>query len=175
MYKNISIRKIDSKDLDDYFEWINNRTLVEFNSQFSPVSKEQHLEWFKEISMKKDLVTFSIIKDKKELIGSCSLRNIDFKNKVGELQIRIGKMDYHNKGYGTKAIWLLIKYGFNDLLLNKVYLHVFEDNIRAIKAYENCNFAIEKLVKNFSIINGIKKNAYLMSIYKDKFIEIKEK
>ena len=174
MHNNITLRKISIKDLDAYYEWINDKSLVEFNSQFFPVSKKKHAAWFKLLSVKNDIETFSIVKGKEELIGSCSLRNLDFINKTGELQIRIGNKACLNKGYGTQAIHLLVEYGFLNILLNKIYLHVFDDNIRAIKAYENCKFKKEKLIRNYTIIGGKKKNAYLMSIIKSQLTGICE-
>ena len=173
MQNDIFLRKIIKEDLDAYFKWINDKTLVEFNSKFTPVTKNSHLEWYENISSMMDIKTFSIIKKTEDkLIGSCSLRNIDFIKHVAELQIRIGEKGFYNKGYGSQAIELLIQYGFLELNLKKIYLHVFDDNIRAIKAYENCNFTKEKLIKNFSIIDGNKKHAYLMSIIKNKYLEI---
>jgi RimJ/RimL family protein N-acetyltransferase len=58
------------------------------------------------------------------------------------------------KGYGTEAVKLLLKFAFNDLNLNKVYLKVFQNNERAIKCYLKAGFVKEGLLRKESFIDG---------------------
>lgn len=166
--KKILLRQLQLSDSDTYFKWINNKELVEFNSSYRPVSSFAHNNWFENVSKKSDLVIFSIEElQTKKLIGSCSLRNIDFIHRNAELQIRIGEENLLGKGYGSEAVELLLKFGFNNLNLYRIYLHVFEDNIRAIKSYEKNGFEKEGLLKSAAYINGKYKNIVLMAITKE--------
>ncbi len=159
----ILLRTPVKEDSDLYFKWINDKKLVEFNSVFKPISEKEHAEWFTKIFTIKDMKVFSIIeKNTNKLIGSCSLRKINEIQECAELQIRLGESAFRNRGYGTEAVRLLVYYGFNTLNLNKIYLYVFENNIRAVKAYEKNNFKKEKLIKKFLLDNDKYKNAYLM-------------
>ena len=159
----ILLRDPVEEDSDLYFKWINDKKLVEFNSVFKPISKKEHTKWFTKIFTIKDIKIFSIIeKNTNKLIGSCSLRKINKIKECAELQIRLGESAFRNRGYGTEAVRLLVYYGFNKLNLNKIYLHVFENNTRAVKAYEKNNFKKEKLIKKFLLDNDTYKNAYLM-------------
>ena len=163
----ILLRRPKKKDSKLYFKWINNKRLVEYNSIFKPISYVEHLEWFSSIFTKVDVKIFSIVEIKSnKLIGSCSLRKINKIEKSAELQIRIGESPFRNGGYGSEAIRLLVCYGFNSLGLKKIYLYVFEKNIRAIKAYQKNNFKIEKQIKNFLFDKGVYKSAFLMINYK---------
>ena len=165
--KVIMLRRPRKEDSYLYFKWINDKKLVEFNAVFKSVSKKKHDEWFKNILINNDMKVFSIVeKVNSMLIGSCSLRKINKVKGQAELQIRIGERFYIGKGYGSEAIRLLVNYGFNKLALNEIYLYVFENNLRALKAYEKNNFKREKLIKNFLLDNGVFKNAFLMTNHK---------
>ena len=161
---SIILRSLKNEDSDLYFKWINDKRLVELNSIFKPVSREKHNEWFQNIVLRNDIKIFSIVeKSANRLIGSCSLRKINETKSNAELQIRLGEKDFRNKGYGTEAVRLLVYYGFNKLELKQIYLYVFENNIRAIKAYEKNNFTKDKLIKKFLLDKGVYKAAFLMS------------
>jgi RimJ/RimL family protein N-acetyltransferase len=55
----------------------------------------------------------------------------------------IGDKTCWNQGYGTESVRLLCQHGFNTLNLNRIFLHVFESNPRAIRAYEKAGFTLE--------------------------------
>ncbi len=55
----------------------------------------------------------------------------------------IGDKSFWNQGYGTESVCLLVQHGFDSLNLNRIFLHVFETNPRAIRAYEKAGFKLE--------------------------------
>lgn len=163
----VNLRAMMEADSPHYFRWINDKELVQFNAPFKPVSEAQHDQWFASVGNDPRIVVFSIVENKSDiLIGSCSLRHIDLLHQHAELQIRIGEMEYHNRGYGTEAVNLLVEHGFYDLNLSRIYLHVFADNERAIRSYEKCGFEWEGTLRNAVFIDGEFKNIHLMAILK---------
>lgn len=73
------------------------------------------------------LVTNAIIeKETDQLIGMMTLK-IHQAFQRGELGYWVGK-PYWGKGYGTEAAKALVKYGFEDLQLNKIYAQAFTTN-----------------------------------------------
>jgi len=82
---------------------------------------------------------FSIITaDGDHHIGACTLYNYDAHE--AQLGIRIGDRGYWNLGYGTDATLLLLQYGFEVMGLQRIWLKVLPENIRAIRCYEKCGF-----------------------------------
>ncbi len=57
-----------------------------------------------------------------------------------EVGISIGAKEWWNKGYGSEAMELMVKYGFETLNMHRVWLRVFERNKRAIRSYEKVGF-----------------------------------
>ena len=168
--QDIYLRSMKDTDSPHYFEWINNRELVIFNAPFKPVSETEHNEWFESVSNKNDMKVFTIVEKSSEaVIGSCSLRNINDHCRNAELQIRIGGANYRNKNYGTTAVLELLKFGFQDMNLRRIYLDVFETNKRAIRVYEKCGLSHEGIKRDAVFIDGEYINVVMMSILDDEF------
>ena len=130
----IILKPLSSDDLNKLYEWINDRDLVLFNTSYRPISFQKHQEWYNQIQIREDVYIFGIYtKQSEELIGTCQLLNINYIHSTSELQIRIGDPNFRNKGYGKDTIKLLLKFAFNDLNLNRIFLYVFSNNYPAIK------------------------------------------
>ncbi|RFU68354.1 GNAT family N-acetyltransferase [Bacillus sp. V59.32b] len=78
-----------------------------------------------------------------ELIGFGVIHSIEWNNRAGILSIGIGEAKYRNKGYGTDALKLILRFAFYELNLNRVGLYVIEYNKRGIHVYEKAGFQHE--------------------------------
>jgi RimJ/RimL family protein N-acetyltransferase len=56
------------------------------------------------------------------LIGAVSLRDIDSEHRQGELAFWIGT-DWWKRGYATEAAWEAVRFGLEEMELNRVYAH----------------------------------------------------
>ncbi len=84
---------------------------------------------------------FSIILlDDDVLIGHISIHDIDHLNRNAFLGVFIGDEENRNKGYGTEAIRLTLRYGFKTLNLNNIMLSVHADNLSGIACYKKVGF-----------------------------------
>jgi len=77
------------------------------------------------------------------VIGELGLDGISYTQGETFVGIGIGERDYWDKGYGTDAMNILLRYAFTELNLERVTLTVFEYNARAIRSYEKCGFRVE--------------------------------
>lgn len=152
-------------DADLLFEWINDRDLVLLSSPFRPIGRPDHDEWFRRIRERSDTVIFGIrLSDGDRLIGSCQLNTIDERHRTCELQIRIGDAGARGMGYGSQAVSLLVKYAFQDLGLERVQVHVFETNQRAIRVYERVGFKREGVLRQAALIDSERVDVVVMGI-----------
>ena len=161
----VTLRSVLKNDNASYFKWINDKQLVLNNGSYRPISEQEHEKWFNNVILHPENLIFSIIENKEsKLIGTCSLRHINQVHQNAELQIRIGEYDYQNRGLGSDAVRLLIDHGFSNLNLKRIYLYVFCDNKKAIRAYEKCLFSFEGRLRKAAYINGEFVDVDLMSI-----------
>lgn len=159
------LRKEDSKLL---YQWITDRDLFILNAPYKPVSEMEHEKWVESMLLERsDLVLFVIEDLASSLaIGTCQLLNVNARHRSAELQIRIGDESARGKGLGTEAVKLLLNFGFRDLNLHRIYLHVFKANKRAARAYEKCGFHHEGLLRQAAFIDGGWKDVNVMGILK---------
>lgn len=71
-------------------------------------------------------------------IGSCSLYN-KTQSDV-QIGIRIGDKSCWGKGYGTEAVSILVDHCFSTMDVDRIWLKVLPQNLRAIKCYDKCGF-----------------------------------
>ena len=102
-----------------------------------PVTEEEELRWVNE-KLEAKAPVFSMLEKKSgAFIGTIEL--MDVRDSVGELGIAIAA-EKQGLGYGTQAIPAIVEYGMNLLGLNRIFLKVYPDNLRAIHVYEKCGF-----------------------------------
>ena len=154
--EQISLRPLRNEDCDLLYQWITDRELFILNTSYHPISEADHYAWMGAMMRKSTNQVLFVIEENKsgKAIGTCQLRNINWRYQNAELQIRIGDRQFHGYGYGTGAVRLLTHFGFADLNLHRIYLHVFSTNERAIKAYSKCGFLKEGLLRQASFIDG---------------------
>lgn len=151
----VTLGSLRAEDSNKLFEWINNADLVRLNAPFKPVHFEAHKEWFDSIAKDPNRACFAIReKEGDRLIGYAQLINIHPVHRSAELTIRIGDKAFHSKGYGTDAVRTLVEFAWRDLNLHRVFLHVFADNRRAVRAYEKAGFRVEGHLREAAFIDG---------------------
>ena len=154
--KQVRLRPLQSTDAPLLYDWITDRELVLHNAPYFPVSELNQEAWIERMMTKRsDLVIFVIEEiDRERAIGTCQLFNINWIHRSAELQIRIGDVTYQGKGFGTDAVRLLCEFGYTDLNLHRIYLHVFASDQCAIRAYEKSGFSKEGVLRDAAFIDG---------------------
>ena len=163
----VSIRPITEADTDKIVKWRNAPSVMEHFIYRTPLTREDHLNWFHNRVQTGDVAQFMITDDETgEEVGSVYLRDIDPVNKKCEYGIFIGEESCRGKGVGSAAAKLALDYAFKELKLNRVFLRVFADNPRAIKSYENAGFKYEGTFRDDVIIDGTGYDMVFMGILK---------
>ena len=166
--EKIYLREISSLDTDNIIKWRNSSHVKQNFIYQKDLTREEHELWLKTKVESGKVKQFVIVeKESNGPIGSVYLRDIDYNNGKAEFGIFIGEKTGLNKGYGTIAAKIIVKYGFNQLKLNKIFLRAFESNVHAIKSYEKVNFIKEGLFKQDVCVENKFYNVIFMSILKN--------
>ncbi|AMC93739.1 diamine acetyltransferase [Erysipelothrix larvae] len=165
----LKYEKFTEKHIPLYYEWRNDPEVAKYDQSgfLRPMSYEEVEVWSQRMISGP---TFMVYEDDKA-IGTCAFMNLDERNRHAELAIVIGDRSYWNKGYGKQIMKQLMDWGFEGLNLERLYLHVFDFNIRAIKLYESLGFRHEGTLRNMLYRSGTYHNVlaygYLRSEYRE--------
>lgn len=162
---NTYLRALELTDNDLLRELINDpETEKMIGGSSLPVSTSQQELWIKNQIGRKDVIRY-IIADKQtdKAVGTIILTDIDYKNGVAQIHIKIAKNARHS-GYGTDALTSLIKYAFSELRLNCLYATVVSYNAASAKMFEKCGFEREGVLKQRIFKNGTYHDVYSYSI-----------
>ena len=85
-------------------------------------------------------------KENGNYIGHISIKNIDWMIPRGELAYIISE-EYEGRGIMSEAVKTLIRFGFSELLLSKLFLRILTDNEKSIKVAVRCGFSKEGLLR----------------------------
>ncbi|OHA19698.1 MAG: hypothetical protein A3C08_00495 [Candidatus Taylorbacteria bacterium RIFCSPHIGHO2_02_FULL_47_18] len=133
----LSLRKIKITDERYFSKWWRDKELLALTSGIlEPLADKDVKRYFLAMLQSGNDYHFIILLDG-NVIGHISLAKR--KNGWYETQIIIGEKKYWGRGYGTKAIHLLLEKA-EKLNNANIYLEVRPDNARAISAYENSGF-----------------------------------
>ncbi len=153
--RRVMLSPLSDGDADALFRWINDRALVERSSPFTPVAWEDHVRWLSTVREADDIAAFGLHEPPDgRLVGSSQLVGIDRARRSAELRIRIGEAAARGRGLGTEAVELLVRFGHEDLGLDRVWLEVFTTNLPAIGAYEKAGFIREGERRAAAVIGG---------------------
>ncbi len=135
-----------------------------------PYTLEDEEKWYETISATKDTYNFAIeTLDDTTYLGGCGINEVDWKNSNATVGIFIGNKEYWNKGYGTDAMNVLVKFIFDQMNINKIKLNVYSFNQRAIKCYEKCGFRKEGILRQEIYRNGQYHDEIVMGLLKEEY------
>jgi RimJ/RimL family protein N-acetyltransferase len=103
-------------------------------------------------------------------IGNVMLRNIDRENGAAEMSIVIGDKASQGQGLGTDALNCLLDFGFGELRLERIYLHVFDYNPRAMRSYQKAGFRTDAVLRHARFHHGRHHDVHLMAILRDDWL-----
>lgn len=166
--KKVRLRAVERVDLPIFVKWINDPEVTQFLELNPPISSEDEEKWFLNLQKSKDKV-FSIDTMDGKLIGNVGLIKLNWKDRSVLVGIMIGEKEYWNQGYGTDAIERLLRYLFDELALNRVYLIADERNARALHCYQKLGFKKEGVLRQNRYKNGVYTNDVMMSLLKDEW------
>lgn len=153
MMESFFLRKLQDSDLYTRVAWMNDVAVYSSMSYTVPVTLENTQKWFLSNSNKTDRFDCVLINQNDELLAMAGLTNIDETCKKAELYIFVDPKRQH-QGLGWRATYLLCKYGFHVLHLNKIYLCTNASNIGAQKTYQKVGFQLEGCHRAEKISNG---------------------
>ena len=172
--KLVRLRAYEKSDLDAVMKWVNNEEVTGFlgNGALTyPVSSLAEARFIESAAGTSDAGKVFVIETlaDKEYIGSIDLHAINWINRSAGIGIVIGDKSYWGRGYGSDAMGLLMRLGFDKMNLHRLWLHVHDYNQRAIASYEKCGFKREGVLRHEHFGNGRYHDTIVMAILENEY------
>jgi UDP-4-amino-4,6-dideoxy-N-acetyl-beta-L-altrosamine N-acetyltransferase len=158
------LRRIERDDIPTFVRWFADPEVREFLLLNRPISIAEEEQWFVQQLQSQNAELFAIETNDGIHIGNIGLHDINWLHRAAEMGIVIGHKQYWSKGYGSDAIRTLLRFAFDEMNLHRVQLTVYEDNARAIRAYEKCGFQHEGRLRDAVYRKGRYYDMLLMSV-----------
>ena len=153
--ERILLRPVELADEPLLRRWINDPENWKTLARFLPANAPREREYIEELYKSPTEIALGVVvKDGEHLIGLAGLHKISTVNRSAQFGIIIGEREYQCRGYGTETTRLVVRYGFEELNLNRIGLSVFADHERAIRAYRRAGFVQEGSLRQAFYRNG---------------------
>lgn len=172
---HIRLRAIEREDLPRFVRWFNDPEVRRNLQLIVPLGLPQEEEWFKGIlqrPVEEQPLVIEIHQEGTWLpVGNAGFFSIRNSDRAAEIGISIGEKTCWDKGYGSEAVRLLLKFGFNELNLNRIFLRVYETNLRGIRSYEKAGFKVDGRLRQDRFMDGKYIDVFIMSVLKSEWKE----
>lgn len=141
----------DGKIFYKIIEKNRDRMLDSFPIMLSNTNNEISAEYYvrKKIEEWEEQSAFNFgiwLKEDREYVGHISVKNIDWIIPRGEIAYVISQ-EYEGKGIMTEALIAIIRFSFENLSMNRLFLRVMKNNARSFELAERCGFLREGILR----------------------------
>ena len=149
----VSLRPLVEDDAAVCHRWLNDpvvqRTLALHGQR---VSEADSRAFIRGAESRGDLL-FAIVAAGR-YVGNCGLHGFAPLDRRAELGIVIGAPECWGRGYGTEAVRLVCRHGFDALGLHRVSLSCYANNARGLALYARVGFHVEGRRREAVFVDG---------------------
>jgi len=172
--KLVRIRAYEKSDLDAVMAWVNDEEVIRNLAApmlfpLSRLAEENFVEANARGSGPEH--TWAIETLAGDYLGGIGLMTVDWINRSAQVGIVIGSKLHWGKGFGTDAMRVVLRFAFDKMNLHRVWLNVYDFNVRGIKSYEKCGFRREGVQREYRYLDGRYHDSLLMAILEAEYRE----
>lgn len=170
--RRIYLRGFEKKDLSGrFFQWANDKEVTRFLFMGAfPNMLENLEEWYEETRKScKDVVFMILDKKTNREIGFCGFHEMRPIHRSAEYRIFIGEKNYWDKSIGQEASRLMLRYGFELLNFNRIWLGVNDSHERAVTSYLKSGFVKEGVLRQETYRNSKYHDVVRMSVLRQEY------
>ncbi|SFD16555.1 GNAT family N-acetyltransferase [Clostridium uliginosum] len=133
------MRRVESKDSDILFKWINDEEVIKNSRYMKGKSLEEFDEWFQKRINNKNVYMF-ILEKENNYIGQI---NFEIINREAIINYSIDR-EFRNKGFGKELVKYIQDFIYDELKdVEKIVAYIRNSNIPSIKVFESLGFISE--------------------------------
>ncbi len=178
--ERLRLRAAERSDIPLFLKWINDPQVTENLVHTMPFSCAEEEAWYErmiKLPVEEHVLVMEIkqtdVEDPGKVtwtaIGNIQLMDFDWRIRKAEVGIMIGEKEQWDKGYGTEALQVILEHGFNTMNLNRIWLQVYDKNIRGFTAYKKAGFIEEGRMRQAHYQHGQYYDIIIMSVIREEW------
>ena len=169
--EKINLRGIEKEDYTERMRrWANDPDFNRYLSHGLKPTTRGMMESLYEILRNKENYILAIVdRASEKTVGIIGLHQFNWQARSAEYTIHIGEKEFWGKGIAGEATEYILRYAFETINLNRVWLGVSEPNVKAVKFYEKAGFAREGVLRDEIFKEGRYFNSIRMSMLKKEY------
>lgn len=164
---SVYLRPAEREDVPLFVAWFGDWRTTRTLALRAPFSLAMEHRWFEHMleSQGKDGYFFVICRAEDDrVVGTIGLMELDLANGSAGLGIAIGTEQDRGRGYGSDALRALLRFGFGQLRLERIWLDVYDMNPGARRVYERVGFVLEGTFRHAIYRDAAFRDLHRMSI-----------
>jgi len=171
----IDLRPLELEDEPLLRRWINDPDTWATLGHRSPINATREREWIENYGKEPGEYIFGIVvRESNQLIGTAGLHGTNGIDRKATFGLMIGEHDARGRGYGSETTRLLLRFGFEELNLNRIELTVFAHNHAAIRVYEKAGYVREGRKRETFYRNGRYRDVYVYAVLRSDYDRIRQ-
>ena len=162
--ERIRLRPFTDADFDVVARWFANPEVMHYadSAEHPRYTREEIEGIYRGVAEEWGGLLFIIETMKGQVIGETWLQQMNLErgqkqppDRAWRIDISIGEKEYWECGYGTRAVWLLMRYAFEKLSADRVAgMAVFEFNERSQRMFQSCGMRLVRRIPDTVTRNG---------------------
>jgi diamine N-acetyltransferase len=170
--EKVYLRPPERDDVPLFVGWFSDADVLRHLMMRAPMSVAMEEAWFERMLTAEGKTDYHfvicLLTDGRP-IGTVGLNDIHERSGHAEFGIAIGEKEEWGKGYGTDALNAICDFGFGELRLERIELHVYAENERGRRAYVKAGFVHEGTLRRAHFARGQHQDVHLMSQLRDEW------
>ena len=170
----VYLRPFEHDDItDEYLDWVNDKSINSYILATGfPISRDRAVEYI-ENSQPPHAAYFAICDIVTGThIGNARLSLIDWINRVATYGRILGHDDFRGKGYGSDALVQLLRYGFHQLGLNRIWSSAVAENLESLGSNDKVGMSREGKIREYVYANGKFHDTIILAMLRRDFDEL---
>jgi RimJ/RimL family protein N-acetyltransferase len=166
--KIVYLSAVERSDLKQLMDWRNNAEFRKHFREYRELSMSMQERWFEEkVLNDPTTMMFSVRRSTDDLLlGCCGFVYINWVHRHADLSLYIGFENAYidAKGYAEESCRLLLRYGFDELGLNKIWTEIYEFDVKKKQLYDRIGFRQDGLLRQNYFYDGKWWDSIILSI-----------
>ena len=173
--ERISLRAMHPIDAEDMFDYSSREDVTKYllwSPHASVAYTRDYLRYVHNRYPLGDFYDWAIIEhESRKMIGTCGFTNIYPSNNSAEIGYVLNP-DFHRRGFGSEAVKRVLKFGFEELSLNRIEARFMQGNEASLALMRSVGMTFEGYMRDLIFVKGSYRTVGVSSILRSEYEEI---